>query len=470
MADLPTVVTPEGMQPVPPIDIWRQLLQDVSAIRPGITFNLPGSLMEDISSTNVGAIVLCDSARVELMNSITPHGANAWLLRQLGELFGIDPHEASRTTVGVVFNGRPGFVIRPGVIVSDTVYTYRVVDGGVIGASGQSGLITCIAQDTGVWDVLAGTVTEIETSLAEEATCSNPYPGTPGLLAETETGFRERVMQAFRASGFGMPSLVKTLIAAVPGVVPRLIAMKQTDAGWKVIVGGGDQYAVAWAIFSGMLDIAALVGSTMEILSISNESNGLVTTIKEHGYVNGQTVYIRNALGMPSVNNVPLTVQVVSAKSFRIGIPTTLAGPYGGGGFLEPNNRNSVVSLADYPDAYSVIFVRPPRQTVAVEIQWATSETNYVNAGAVQQLGSVAVAAYINSIYVGQPVNVSQIECVFKNAIKSVLSAELISDLNISVSINGVGVPAVGVLVAGDDEGYLSTPDDGSLIAIEQEL
>ena len=60
MANLPTVVTKDGLQPQSPAAIRTALLAAVAAVRPGYTANLPGSLVEDISSTDVAAIALCD--------------------------------------------------------------------------------------------------------------------------------------------------------------------------------------------------------------------------------------------------------------------------------------------------------------------------------------------------------------------------------------------------------------------------
>ena len=65
-----TDVNSSGLQPTSPTVLQQELIALVSATNPGYTANLPGSLIEDISSTDVGALSLIDSARVELFNSI----------------------------------------------------------------------------------------------------------------------------------------------------------------------------------------------------------------------------------------------------------------------------------------------------------------------------------------------------------------------------------------------------------------
>jgi hypothetical protein len=52
----------------------------VAAEVPDYTANLPGSLIEDISSTDVQALATIDQARVDAINSFSPYGANAFAL------------------------------------------------------------------------------------------------------------------------------------------------------------------------------------------------------------------------------------------------------------------------------------------------------------------------------------------------------------------------------------------------------
>ena len=118
MADLPVIIGPAGYVPAPPATILADLLAAVAATNPGYTANLPGSLVEDISSTDVAGIVLCDQAAAELINSLTPYAANVWLLTQLGNVYGVQIGQATNTSVYVVFSGTPGYSIPQGFVVS----------------------------------------------------------------------------------------------------------------------------------------------------------------------------------------------------------------------------------------------------------------------------------------------------------------------------------------------------------------
>ena len=124
--NFPITITPAGLQPQSPASLLAQLLAAVAATNPGYTGDLPASLIEDVSSTDVGAIVLIDQARVELVNSLTPYGANAFVLNQLGAIYGVTPGLASNTSVNVVFTGTVGYVINVGFQVSDGTNTYQI--------------------------------------------------------------------------------------------------------------------------------------------------------------------------------------------------------------------------------------------------------------------------------------------------------------------------------------------------------
>jgi hypothetical protein len=470
MTDLPTVVTIEGLQPQSPLAIRALLTSSVAQTNPGYTSDLPGSLIEDISSTDVAAIALCDSARVELVNSLTPLGANAFLLNQLGQIYGVQPAPASQTSVSVVFSGPASFVIAQGFTVSDGTYQYIVQDGGIIGGGGTSDPLFCLAVPAGSWPVAAGTVTTVISSVPSTVTvtCSNPNAGTPGAAAESEASYRSRVLQAGLAASQGMSRYLKTLLGNVTGVQPRLIsAIQQIGGGWEIIVGGGDPYKVAYEISTALFDISTLVGSTLKVTAFTRANPGVVTTNLNHGYANGQVAVIANS--NPTGFNGTYTITVIDEKTFSVGVSTSgISSPYVGSATVTPNFRNVAVSINDSPDTYLIPFVNPPQQTVTMTVTWNTTEPNFVSQAAVQQLGGPALAAYVNALQVGVPMNLFELQTVFQASIASILDPQLLTRMVFSVAINGVGTaPSSGTgIIAGDPESYFET--DVNSITITQ--
>lgn len=265
MSALPIVMGPEGRVNTDPATLRSDLVADVLAIRPGFTADLPASLVEDITSTAVGALVTVDQALTDLINSVTPRGANEFLLRQLSQVYGVAAGIATNTSVSVVFTGPPGFTIAPGFTVGDGTHQYRVQDGGIINGGGVTAPLSCVATIAGSWAVPSTTVTQLVTSVPVSIplTVSNPNPGLPGAGEESIESYRAAVLQAGQAAAQGMPTLMRTVLRRVSGVQPRLISIAPiSGGGWEVMVGGGDDYEVAYAIFTALFDISILEGAS----------------------------------------------------------------------------------------------------------------------------------------------------------------------------------------------------------------
>lgn len=458
----PIVISPAGPQPTPPATLNADLIEIVSASDPGYTV-LPGGLVEDLSSTGTGALVITDSFRVDLINSLTPFGSNPFLTTQLGNIYGVPAATASNTSIYVVFSGTVGFAIGPGFTVGDGTYQYSVVSGGVINSGGSSDPIFCLATIPGSWAVGAGTVTTLVTSVPNTITlsCVNPTAGTPGGGAQTLEQYRAAVLQAGLAASQGMTRYLKTLLGNIPNVQQRLISARlQTApvAGWEIICGGGDEYTIANAIYEAVFYLPGLVGSTINITGITNATLGVVTTDLNHGLTTGQAnVHIAGVLGMTAANGGPYTVIVVTEKTFTFGVNTSGFGAYTSGGVVTPNSRNIVVSIIDYPDTYAIPFVNPPQQTVTIDLTWNTDSPNFVAPTTIQQLGAPAIIAYINSIAVGQPINLFLLQETFQLAVASALPPAYLTRMVFTVFINGVSTPPTSGtgLIPSDPESFL---------------
>lgn len=454
--NFPLVMTSAGPQPTAPTDILNTLLTTVAATNPGYTANLPGSLIEDISSTDVAAIALCNQAMIDLVNSVSPTAANPFLLNQLGTLYGVSRGTASNTSVYVVFTGPAGFGIPVGFTVSDGTYQYVVQDGGVVGTGNVTLPLYCVATKSGTWAVPAYSVTQLITSVPTAITLSatNPAAGLPSSAAETDAQYRAVVVQAGLAASQGMATYLKTLLNAVPGVQQRLVSVRQQSPGWEVICGGGDPYQVAYAIYSALFDVSVLVGSVMSISGFTNANPGVVTTTLNHGLTTGAVVTVAGST--VSAWNGSYTITVIDQKTFSVGVNTSSFTTYVSGGVVTPNPRNLSATIIDYPDTYTIPFVNPPQQSVTMTVTWNTSVSSFTQQAAVTQLGAAALIAYVNAIPVGAPMNLFELQVVFQNAIASLIPPALLTRMVFAVDINGIGVsPSSGTgIIAGDPESY----------------
>ena len=470
----PLTMTAAGPQVTPPATLNQQLIAQAQAIVPGLTADLPGSLIDDIAGTDTGALIVIDQARVDYINSLSPLSANPYLLNQLGQIYGVSLGQGSNTSVTLVFSGPPGYVIPKGFIVSDGTYQYVTQTGGVIATNGQTMPLLGVATQTGNWTIAAGSVTqlvtEIPAGITPAVTVINPFPGTPQAAAQTEEQYRANVLQAGLCTAQGVPTFCKTLLNQINGVAANLVSIRQqVNGGWEVIVGGtGDPYLIGYAIFQAFGDIAVLSGSQMLVTGITNANPGVVTTNLNHGFQSAQTIYINGATGITGINGVALVISVINPTSFSVNLNTTALGTYTGNGVVTPNFRNVSTNIYDYPDTYTIPYVVPPSQTVSMAITWNTSAPNFTGAASVALAAQAAIVTYVNTLPSGQPMNLFELQTTFQVATASLVPTALLTRMVFAVSINGVGVsPTSGTgIIAGDPESYFLTT--ASSIVINQ--
>lgn len=262
-----------------PSDLNALLIAAVAAQVPGYTAVLPGSLIEDMSSTATGALVIQDQARVDAVNSVSPATANPFVLAQLGQQFGIPQGTPTNGNVLLTFTGTAGYVIPPGFAVSDGGNVYIVQDGAIVQTGGTVSGVFAVSDDSGVFPIPANTVTTVVTSVPSPytLTVNNPLPGNPAQGEETVESYRARVMNSFQNALSGTPTYIKSLLLAVPGVVERLVSVIPSGSGWGVITSGGDPYAMAFAIYAGVTTPGLLesktAGGTTHSVSIVDVPN-----------------------------------------------------------------------------------------------------------------------------------------------------------------------------------------------------
>jgi hypothetical protein len=475
MTDLPIIMGPVGPIPIPPATIRSSIVTSVSTTNPDYTANLPASLVEDVVSTDVAGCVVSNQFFVDLVNSVSPYGANLYLLNLIGQnVYGVIPGLETNTSVYVVFTAKdatsgvplPGFIIGQGFLVSDGTYQYICPDGGITSADGNSLPIYAVATQQGIWDIPEGTVIELISAVPSNVTLSviNYEVGLPASSAESATQYRSRVLTAGLAASTGMGRYLRTLLANVPGVQARLISIVQDydEGGWNIIVGGGDPYQIAYAIWFALFDTTNILPADIEISGMTNGYPCIISTATNHNLTTGMIITLAeiSSPGPTILNNKSFPVSVIDARTLSILTDTTILPPYTSGGDITPNPIVVQVPINDFPDTYLVSFVNPPQELVSITVTWSSNYSNYVSANAIIQLATPAIVDYINSIYAGtSPINLISLSGEFAMAVISILPTEYIDVLNFAISINGVGVlPAPGTqVIIGDPFSYFYT-------------
>lgn len=459
---IPLVMTSAGPVPTSISTLYATLINYVATQQPGYTV-LPAGLIDDISGTDVGALAAIDQARVEAINSVTPYGANAFVLAQLGAQFGIPQGVGANGSVYVQFTGPAGYVLPRGFLIGDGTNQYALQDGGVIPTGGTTTLLYAVATNNGTFAIPANTVTQLVTSVpsAYTITVTNPQAGTPATSSESPQDYRARVLQAGIVASVGTPAYLRTLIEKVTGVQARLVSINAVSGGWQVICGGGDSYEVANAILQGVGDIALLKGSQMVITGMTNANPVVVSTNLASNLAVGSTFTVAGAT--PSAFNLTYTVASVSGTSITTTTNGSGFGSYSGGATFSPNPRDVSVSLFQNPNTYNIPSVNPPAQNVTVAVTWNTTLPNFTAGSSVAQLAAPQIQAYINSIYASQPINIDVMISTFQQAVASVIDQQNITTLQFAVTINGVSAtPSAGTnIITSDPESYFLCSNTG---------
>lgn len=469
MADLDVTYDKNGPVAKSSTDLRTLLVNEATALAPGLTTTLPGSLIEDLASTATGGLISADQMRVDVLNGVGPNSANLDLLRLQAQQYGIPAQKSEGlTTVPVIFSGTPNYLVPAGFIVSDGTYQYAINQSVLIPSSGTAIPVTATATQSGTWAVPVGTVNNTVTSFPNEIslTVTNLTTGVAAPGAETNYEFRARVWDAGMFTVTGYPGALRTALTSVDNVDTRQVSVVQNASNFTVMAGGGDTYQQALAIYNAGGDFTRLVGSTLSVTGITNANPGVVTTDLTHGFSDGQVIQINGATGISGINGVNFSITVIDAHSFSIAHDTTTSGTWTGGGVVTPNLRNMEIQIIDWPDTYTINYVQPLQQRVAVTFSWATQSLDFLSNALILTLIQADIISYINGIYAGQPLNLEKLKYIFLQDVNSTVDMTLFTTLDVSVVVNGALVePDAGTnIISGDKFSYWYIASDGVIV------
>lgn len=152
----------------------------------------------------------------------------------------------------------------------------------MIPESGQTEPVYCLATTGGSWAVPAGTVNQIKTSVPNtyNLTCTNLTAGLPGAQEQTFSSYRAQVFQAGMYGVQGTPDCYRIELKNVYGVQENLISYRQATLGrWVAVVGGGDPYEVAYAIYKAVPDISILTNDVSNPSGAQVEKKTIAITV-----------------------------------------------------------------------------------------------------------------------------------------------------------------------------------------------
>ena len=265
-----------------------------------------------------------------VMNSVSPLYANDFMVLELGEAFGLKIKDQALPNTTITFYGLAGVVIPEGLEVgnADSSKKFITTKSDIINATGQVS-IYCEGADYYDTPTPANTLNVLLNQVLNVTSCTNLNDAVESTPAETISEFRSRFQTRAQANRSGTVATLDNNLKEIEGTVDRLCTYQASqiieegvkEAVIEVVVGGGDDYQVALAIFNSVLYPDIFVSNPS-----GDETNRTVNINVTFNGVDFPIVYTR-----PKINQLSVSISLTVQSGF-INIPseafTLLLRPY----------------------------------------------------------------------------------------------------------------------------------------------
>ena len=311
-----------------PTVIRERLLNQAIEKVEGFT-NLPSGIQNNLLDESVLDIAEIQDMLANVMNSISPSYANDFIVRELGAAFGLKIKDKALSNTTITFYGLPGVVIPEGVAIgnADGSKKFITTKSDIINAAGQVS-IYCEGADYYDTPTPANTLNVLLNKILNVTSCTNLNDAVESTPAETISEFRGRFQTRAQANRSGTVATLDNALKEVEGTVDRLCTYKDSqiikdgvkEAVIEVVVGGGNDYQVALAIFN------VLYPNIFVSNPSGDETNRTVNINVTFNGVNFPITYTR-----PKINQLSVSISLAVQRGF-INIPseafTLLLRPY----------------------------------------------------------------------------------------------------------------------------------------------
>ena len=224
--------------------------------------NLPSSIQNNLIDESAIIINEFEDMIVNVMNGISPAYANEFIISQLGQAFGLKRKDKALQTVTLEWRGLAGVIIPEGSQAGseDGQYIFSTTEQAIIKADGVA-IVNAEADDYYDKIIEANKLNVLITDILNVESVNNPNASSEPIEEESLTDYRSRVQNRCLANRSGTIATLNDNLLKVQGVSSRLITYR-TDTEIKedyklntleIVVGGGEDYQVAEAIFNSIL-------------------------------------------------------------------------------------------------------------------------------------------------------------------------------------------------------------------------
>lgn len=312
-----------------PTVIRERLLNKAIEEVEGFT-NLPSGIQNNLIDESVIIENEIQDMLSNVMNSISPSYANDFIVRELGEAFGLKIKDQALPNTTITFYGLAGVIIPEGLEVgnADGSKKFITTKSDIINTTGQVS-IYCEGADYYYTPTPANTLNILLNQVLNVTSCTNLNDAVETTPAETISEFRSRFQTRALANRSGTVATLDNALREIEGTVDRLCTYKASQivekgvskAILEIIVGGGDDYSVALAIFNSILYPDILVSNPS-----GDETNRTINVNVAFNSVDFPITYTR-----PKINQLSINISITVQSGF-INIPseafTLLLRPY----------------------------------------------------------------------------------------------------------------------------------------------
>ncbi|MDA0063016.1 baseplate J/gp47 family protein [Brachyspira hyodysenteriae] len=210
--------------------------------------DLPSGIQNNLLDESVLDIVEIQDMLANVMNSISPSYANDFIVRELGEAFGLKIKDQALPNTTITFYGLAGVIIPEGLEVgnADGSKKFITTKSDIINATGQVS-IYCEGADYYDTPTPANTLNILLNQVLNVTSCTNLNDAVETTPAETISEFRSRFQTRALANRSGTVATLDNALKEIEGTVDRLCTYKASQiveegvskAVLEIIVGGG---------------------------------------------------------------------------------------------------------------------------------------------------------------------------------------------------------------------------------------
>lgn len=242
-----------------------------------------------IARAMAAMLVTIDNEVLWRVNGFNPDTMIRGQLDDYAVAFELERKAATKSTGTITITGTANTVIPEGSEVESTAGDVFVTDSeATIGSSGTVD-VAITADETGVIQAAAGTITTIVDVIAGWTSVTNAAAVDEGRAQETDSAFRARIVAARDRNAFGSIAAIRSRLLDVDDVTHAIVLENRTGSqattrgitiaagGVAAVVNGGTAADIAEAIYLSTVPGQTLSGTSTQTHTPTDAPTGAVT-------------------------------------------------------------------------------------------------------------------------------------------------------------------------------------------------